>query len=448
MVANLLPRRRAISTAPSTLPPGLPPIDLELRLGGGEVPEHHSAEELSGKEAIQAFRRAAEGDPGDPDYFYMLGCALAQHGRHLDAVAAFREALATPGSHPSYRRALGESLWRLSRFEEAAQSFEEVLREDPNDAEAANGLGLSLLRLGRASEAAQAVRRALQRDSSRADWLSNLGAALMAAGDPAESERLLRRAVKARPHDPTLRRNLGRALLTRGQNDEAIGCFHEVLHRSPAGDATAHMDLGDAFFAAGRHEEAEAAYERGLSLDPGAAASRVASRAAGQTIRLRRAQGELGLRRERSLGATLWASVLAAVHALKPALDPFGRTTGRRVSTVGVLLVVLLMGRGAIVLLPHYVAHHRLCDEVVRLARIPSYEDGRVREETLRAIHTYGRDPYVRPDDVRVEGRQQRRRVEFAYQVPLALLPGLLTRLPFEIRVDEPWLAEPAPVIL
>jgi len=208
------------------------------------------------------------------------------------------------------------------------------------------------------------------------------------------------------------------------------------------------MDLGDALFTVGQHEEAEAAYERGVSLDPGAAASRAASRAAWQAIRLNRAQGELGLGRERSLGATLWGGVLAAVHTLKPALDLFGRTAGRRVSTVAVLLLVLLVGRGAVVLLPHYVAHHRLYDEVVRLARIPSYEDGRVREETLRAIHTYGRDPYVRPDDVRVQGRQQLRRVEFTYEVPLALLPGLLTRVPFEIRVEEPYLAEPAPVIL
>ena len=112
-----------------------------------------------------------------------------------------------------------------------------------------------------------------------------------------------------------------------------------------------------------------------------------------------------------------------------------------------VLVLVLLVGRAAIVLLPHYIAHHRLYDEIVRLAREPNYDDGRVREETLRALHVYGRDRYVRPDEVRVEGWHQLRHVDFGYDVPMALLPGITTRVPFRIRVEEPFLAEPARVI-
>ena len=444
---NSLSRREAIP------PPPPAPVFLanfELSLGIPESEEHPGEREadLPGREAIGAFRRAAEGEPGDPDYFYMLGCALARQGRHPDAVVALREALATPGAHPSYRRALGESLWRLSSFEEAADAFAQVLREDPADAEAANGLGLSLLRLGRAKEAVQALRSALQAGGSRTDWLTNLGAALMAAGDPAESERLLRRAVAARPGDPAPRRNLGRALLARGQQEEALDCFREVLRLTGAQDAAAHMDLGDALFAAGRHEDAEAAYEQGVSLEPSAATSREGSRTAWQAIRLRRAQRELEGDRGGRLGTALFSGALGAAHASKPWLAYLGRTTGRRVGTVVVMIGVLIVGRGAIVLLPHYVAHHRLYDEIVRLAREPNYDDDKVREETLRALHTYGRDRYVRPDDVRVEGRHQIRHVDFGYTVPMALLPGITTTVPFRIAVEEPWLAEPDPVIL
>ena len=421
-----------------------------MSLGAPETQEHPGAAgaEPPGREAIRAFRPAAEGEPGEPDYFYMLGCALARQGRHQDAVAALREALATPGSHPSYRRALGESLWRLSSFEEAALSFAQVLREDPADAEAANGLGLSLLRLGRAKEAAQALRRALQADSFRAGWLSNLAAALMAAGEPAEAERLLRRATAARPRDLSPRRNLGRVLLARGQKEEALECFREVLRLTDGDDAVGHMDLGDALFAAGRNEEAEAAYERGVSLEPRVAASREGSRTAAQAIRLRRAQRELLAERGGSLGVSLWSGVLSAAHASRPALGFLGRTPARRISTAVVAMLVFLVGRGALVLLPHYVAHHRLYDEIVRLARDPNYDDGRVREETLRALHTYGRDRYVRPDDVRVEGRHLVRHVDFRYDVPMNLLPGITTRIPFRIRVEEPFLTEPAPIIL
>jgi len=424
--------------------------DFELSLGAPESDGHpaEAGPEAPGREAINAFRRAAQGDPGDPDYFYMLGCALSRQGRHADAVAALREALATPGSHPSYRRALGESLWRLSSYEEAAESFSQVLREDAGDAEAANGLGVALLRLGRAKESAQALRRALQSDSSRSDWLSNLGAALMAAGDPAESERILRRAVDTSPALPSPRRNLGRVLLARGGKEEALACFREVL-RLTGDDAVGHMDLGDALFATGRHEEAEAEYERGIALEPAVIAAREGSRAAWQAIRLNRARRDLGASGvERSVGATLWAGVLAGAHALKPTLASLGRTPARRISAVVALVLVLVVGRAALVLLPHYVAHHRLYDELVRLAREPNLDDDQVREEALRALQAYGRDRYVRPDDVRVEELHQVRRVEFGYEVPMALLPGLVTRIPFRMRVEEPCLRGPAPVIL
>ena len=126
--------------------------------GGGDEALAESAE-LPGKDALAAMRRAAQAHPEDPDYWFMLGGALAHRGEHEAATGAFREALRFPTAEPAYRRSLGCSFWRLGRFEEARQAFDEALRDHPEDAEAANGLALSLLRLARPAEAVALLRR-------------------------------------------------------------------------------------------------------------------------------------------------------------------------------------------------------------------------------------------------------------------------------------------------
>jgi hypothetical protein len=66
----------------------------------------------------------------------------------------------------------------------------------------------------------------------------------------------------------------------------------------------------------------------------------------------------------------------------------------------------------------------------------------------LRAVRTYSRDRYVREDDVQVQRFSLVRHVAFGYEVPMALLPGLITSIPFRMEVEEPCLVEPPPVVL
>jgi Flp pilus assembly protein TadD len=413
--------------------------------GGGDEALAQSAER-PGTDALAAMRRAAEAHPEDPDYWFMLGGALAHRGEHEAAVGAFREALRFPTAEPSYRRSLGRSLWLLGRFEEARDAFDEALRDHPEDAAAANGLALSLLRLGRPTEAVTLLRRITAMSRERADWRSNLGIAHWAAGESAEAERAFRTAIRSQPREPAFHRNLGLALLARGKAARAAACFRDALRIDPARAAIV-MDLGDALFAAGRHAEAEAAYERGLALEPGTAAARPATQAAWQAMRLERARGELPARADPGFVGSAMSRGFDVAHRLERWLDVLG-TPGRRLASVGVLLLIVLFGRVTLVVLPHYIAHYRLHDEVVRLSRMPTEDDAFVRQGVLEAVRRLGREPYVRSEDVRVTGAGATRRVTFGYEVKLELLPGLTPRLRFRIRVEEPLVVKRAPVIL
>ena len=413
--------------------------------GGGDEALAESAER-PGTETLAAMRRAAEAHPEDPDYWFMLGGALSQRGEHEAAVGAFREALRFPTAEPSYRRSLGRSLWQLGRFEQARDAFDEALRDHPEDAEAANGLALSLLRLGRPREALRLLRRITPESRERADWRSNLGIAEWAAGEERQAERSFRTAIRSQPREAAFHRNLGLVLLARGKAARAAACFREALRIDPTRAATV-MDLGDALFAAGRHAEAEAAYERGLALEPGVTAARPATQAAWQAIRLERARGELRASVDPGVVDRAMSWGFDVAHRLERWLDALG-SPGRRLASVGVLLLLVLFGRVTLVVLPHYVAHYRLHDEVVRLSRMPTEDDVLVRQGVLEAVRRLCLAPYVRDDDVRVVGAGATRRVTFGYEVKLELLPGLTPRLRFTIRVEEPFFVERVPVII
>lgn len=403
--------------------------------------------ELPGRDAIAAMRRAAEAHPEDPDYWFMLGSALARRGEHAAAVPAYQEALRFPTAERSYRRCLGASLLQLGRLEEARESFEAALRDEPEDADAANGLALALLRLGRPGEAVPVLRGIASPGAARAAWHSNLGAALFAAGSAAEAESSFRRALRSEPRTAAFHRNLGLALLARGKASRAAASLSEALRLDP-GNAATVMDLGDALFAAGRHAEAEDTYERGVALDPRAASSRPATQTAWRQLRVERARGELGAL---DAGGSPWTALSRATDALlerlDDALDLLGTRAGRLAGAAAVLLLLLASGRVAFVVLPHYVAHHRLHDEVAEHSRMPTRDNGLVRDRVLDAVRRLGRERYVRPEDVQVEATDSARRVRFSYEVPVELVPGVPTRLRFRVDVDEPFFVEPPPVI-
>ena len=149
------------------------------------------------------------------------------------------------------------------------------------------------------------------------------------------------------------------------------------------------MDLADALFAAGRHAEAEAEYERGLVARARRrdVAARDAGGLAGDPPRAR--AGELPAGADPGFVSRAMARGFDIAHKASGWLDVLG-TPGRRLASVGVLLLIALFMRVSLVVLPHYVAHHRLHDEVVRLSRMPTEDDSLVRQGVLDAIRRLG----------------------------------------------------------
>ena len=171
--------------------------------------------------ALEAFRRAAAADPGDPDTHNNLGNSLEARGNAEGALAEYGEAIRlAPGSAAGYRNT-GLTLAKLGRLEEARHALEEAVRIEPGHAPTLGDLGTVLGQLGRVDEALERYR-----DSLRLDPASRL-----------------------------VRHQLARLLARSGRIQDAVAALRQGLDRD-GDDHGGRALLTQLYLAAGRQEAA------------------------------------------------------------------------------------------------------------------------------------------------------------------------------------------------
>ncbi len=140
--------------------------DAEVELWTGKIAER------SGKtqEAVAAYRRARQQDPGLLEAGFLLGRALLAQGLAREAVSELqtvtRAAEVPAGAH----LALGLALREREQLPEALQSFIHAIEDDPNPDEALYWAGRTAAVLGRHAEAVPWLGRALALAGAGAAW--------------------------------------------------------------------------------------------------------------------------------------------------------------------------------------------------------------------------------------------------------------------------------------
>jgi len=140
--------------------------DAEVELWTGKIAER------SGKtqDAVAAYRRARQQDPGLLEAGFLLGRALLAQGLAREAVAELqtvtRAAEVPPGAH----LALGLALREREQLPEALQSFTHAIDHDPNPDEALYWAGRTAAELGRHAEAVPRLGRAAAQAGAGTPW--------------------------------------------------------------------------------------------------------------------------------------------------------------------------------------------------------------------------------------------------------------------------------------
>jgi hypothetical protein len=139
--------------------------------------------------------------------------------------------------------------------------------------------------------------------------------------------------------------------------------------------------------------------------------------------------------RERVLLRVVWRPVLALVDVVDWLI---ARTGG--LAMLGVLAAAAYAGRA---LLPPFVEHFRLKDEIAEIGRTPTRDDDLVRLLLSEAIRRRNLEAYIPDDAFEVTMNGSRRRIAGRYRIPVELA-GRRFHLAFGVDFDQ-WVAVPEP---
>jgi Flp pilus assembly protein TadD len=197
-------------------------------------------------EALAAYDRALELQPGSFEALYGRANALLMGGRVEASVAAFDRVLAIRPRHQGAGGNRIAALIRLGRLEEALASLEELVPVYPADAGLHANRGAMLQLLGRHSEAVDSLQRALAlQPAMGAAWL-NLGVAQMALNQYEDALQSLDRLIAIQPRNAEAHNYRAMVRLVQGQYEDAWPDFEwrEAGTRGRSGSPLAARWLG------------------------------------------------------------------------------------------------------------------------------------------------------------------------------------------------------------
>jgi tetratricopeptide (TPR) repeat protein len=218
-----------------------------------------------------------------------LGVLKARRGRYAEALAAFDRAYQSDPGDPDFCFNRGATLWYLKRYKEAAQALEEAVRVNDEDSEAHTLLAVVLKKLGDAAGeqretlwlaehevglAAELHLDILPRPRLKKQFDGRAFHLLALALHNAMEERLA--SVPPAQHSE-VHIARGKKFLAEGRLPEAERELAEAVTLVP-GSSEAHVSLAQVLEAEGKYREAAAELETSLQLKDSVAAHLVLAR--------------------------------------------------------------------------------------------------------------------------------------------------------------------------
>ncbi len=193
--------------------------------------------DLAGAE--QAFRKAAELNPGAASFRNNLAGTLNARGKYSEAAGVLEAAIADGGADAATIHFFSQILERSGDLVRAEQAIRTAAELDPGSYRV--NLAYLLNRVGKREEAASLLRQAIAADSADPHVHFVLGEILMQASDLANAEQAFRKANQLDPDAVSFRNNLAGVLNARGMHSEAVRLLEPAVVDGSADAATIHF---------------------------------------------------------------------------------------------------------------------------------------------------------------------------------------------------------------
>jgi tetratricopeptide (TPR) repeat protein len=249
------------------------------------------------REAVEAYRRAADIDPTLPNINLNIGLAWFKLGDFRQAIAAFQK----EPSNDRVATLIGMSYFGLARYKEAAARLKPLADAQPDNSELAYLLAKCYLWSGESDAGMALFQKMLERDPDSVATHMLLGEALDAQNHTEDAIREFEVAAKNGPGQPEVHFGLGYLYWKQKRYEEAGREFNLELKTNPthgmalayAGDIAlragndeqaltllkkaidvqkdihlAHLDLGTVYQQEKRNEQAVAEFRESIRIDP------------------------------------------------------------------------------------------------------------------------------------------------------------------------------------
>src|SRR5437588_5620527 len=224
------------------------------------------------QEALQAYERAIQLDPGFAEAHDARGDALFCLNRSQEALAAYERAIQLDARYAHAYEGKGSLLYDLKHYHEALEAYEQAIHLDPTSASAYNGKGDALYYLKRYLEALLAYERAIQLDPSYVTAYNGKSWTLWQLKRFEEALIAYEQAIRLDPTSASAYNGKGNALYDLNRYQEALIAYEQAIDLDPQ-LAYAYDGQGWALWKLKRYTEALEAYQLALDLNPHSASS-------------------------------------------------------------------------------------------------------------------------------------------------------------------------------
>src|SRR5688572_8717612 len=217
-------------------------------------------------QAIDAFRKAIDGDRNNARFHNGLGVALMAAGRLAEAVAAYRKALDLQPATADVHGNLARAQWLQGDFDGAEAAYRKSIALAPSAPQVRYNYGNLLRFRGRHREAIDQHTRATQLAPRNADF--HIALALDFLGNHAYDSAAdsLTRASELRPDDADVQAHLAYALYRAGRWTAALASCQAVLRNGP--NPLIRLVLSQCLYRTGSREAAVAECQQVLREAP------------------------------------------------------------------------------------------------------------------------------------------------------------------------------------
>jgi len=181
----------------------------------------HLLENKKPEDALQAYRKASELTPKDPEPHLSAGLLHERQKEFSDAEAEYKQALALDARSTEAAIGLTNLYMKSGRLSEAEPLLRRLAAERPDDAGLHLQLGRVLAAQGKKDDAIAELQTALKLAPADADAQRDLADLYAIAGKNDLAEAAYRALLTAHPNDAELHRGLGKALLLQKKFPEA-----------------------------------------------------------------------------------------------------------------------------------------------------------------------------------------------------------------------------------